>query len=52
MELEGPYEGRLSSKVPGERMGETPLREPIVRYIVNSLASKDCFIGRALLILL
>lgn len=30
MELEGPHEGRLSSTVPWEHRGETPLREPIM----------------------
>jgi len=29
MKLEEPCEGRLSSTVPWERKGETPLRDPI-----------------------
>lgn len=29
MKLEEPCEGRLSSTVPWEREGETPLRDPI-----------------------
>ena len=29
MKLEEPCEGRLSSTVPWERRGETPLRDPI-----------------------
>ena len=30
MELEEPFKGRLSSTVPWEHRGETPLREPIM----------------------
>jgi hypothetical protein len=30
MKLEEPCEGRLSSTVPWERKGETPLRDPIM----------------------
>ena len=30
MELEEPFKGRLSSTVPWEHRGETPLRDPIV----------------------
>lgn len=32
MKLEEPCEGRLSSTVPWERKGETPLRDPISCY--------------------
>jgi hypothetical protein len=30
MKLEEPCDGRLSSTVPWERKGETPLRDPII----------------------
>ncbi len=35
MKLEEPCEGRLSSTVPWERRGETPLRDPIRRHFAE-----------------
>jgi len=35
MKLEEPCEGRLSSTVPWERKGETPLRDPIMRHPIR-----------------
>jgi hypothetical protein len=34
MKLEEPCEGRLSSTVPWERKGETPLRDPIIGHAI------------------
>ena len=33
IEQEEPYEGRLSRKVPWERRGETPLRDPTMANV-------------------
>lgn len=37
MKLEEPCEGRLSSTVPWERKGETPLRDPIMPNITKTV---------------
>ena len=37
MKLEEPCEGRLSSTVPWERKGETPLRDPITSNAMTTV---------------
>ena len=41
MKLEEPCEGRLSSTVPWERKGETPLRDPISGHSIKAPKNKQ-----------